>query len=90
MTLLNSFFIVNIVNSILSLALGIFIYIKGINKILNKIWSLFCLSISLWSLGLGMVCISQNIDMAIFWFKYIYSLGLIFFPITFMHFCLVL
>ena len=89
MTLLTSFFIACLINAILNFILGIVTLLKGRKILLNQIWVLFCLTVSLWSLGLGFTTTATNIETALFWLKYFYYLGLIFLPITFLHFCLI-
>lgn len=90
MTLLNSFVSACILNSILSVFLGVFVYLRGKNKIINKVWVICCLSVSLWIFGLGMMTNSSSEKMALFWLKYVHYLGAIFIPIVFLHICLVL
>lgn len=90
MMLLNSFVFACVVNSILSVSIGVFVYLKGKNRIINRVWGLFCLCFSFWSLGLGMMTISSTENMALFWLKYVHYLGAIFIPIVFLHVCLIL
>lgn len=74
----------------MSIVLGFFVYMKGREHSINKIWAFFCLSVSLWSLGLGMMADSQTEAAALFWLKYVHYIGAIFIPILFLHFSLVL
>ncbi len=90
MSLINSFYFICFFNSIVSFVLGTFVYLKNKTSSINKVWGLFCITIFLWSLGLGMMTKSGSYKEALFWLKYVHYVGIIFLPITFLHFCLIL
>lgn len=90
MSLINSFYIICFFNSIISFVFGSFVYLKNKASSINKVWALFCITIFFWSLGLGMMTKSDSYLEALFWLKYVHYIGIIFLPITFLHFCLIL
>ena len=49
-----------ILTSLVSFVFGIFVYLRGVNKKINKIWLLMSVCVSLWSLGLGMMVFAPN------------------------------
>jgi len=73
------------INTTVSMAMGIFMFlIRPLNK--SKIlWGLMCLSASFWSLGLAIMSGAPNIEVAIKG-KYILYLGSSFFPFFLFHF----
>jgi len=88
--LLISFVVVCIFTSILSLFFGIFVYLKGRAKRVNQIWGLMSLSVTFWSLGLGLMANAPNETLALFYLRGIHYFGAVFIPAFFLHFVLVL
>lgn len=76
-----------IINSLLSLFLGILVYIKGTDKKLKTIWMFLSISITLWGFGLGMMTRSATPTAALFWLRYVHYFSIVFFPSVFLHFC---
>jgi len=48
-------------------------------------WLSLCISVGIWSLGLGLEVISKDAAVALFWSKFHYC-GVVFIPITYFHF----
>ncbi|MDD5693575.1 MAG: ATP-binding protein [Patescibacteria group bacterium] len=82
---MNLFAIQSIVTSGLAILLGTFALAKNWKRKSNIIWFFVSLSISLWSLGLGLEVISPNENWALIWNRVLY-IGAIFLPAFFYHF----
>ena len=77
------------ISGIISLILGLFVYFKNRKREINKIFGLLSVSIILWGFSYGMWQISTDKTTALFWTKAL-SAGVIFIPIFFYHWILVL
>jgi signal transduction histidine kinase len=83
------FFLSCLINSALSILLGVFVLWKANNK-LNRLWALTCFSIALWSLGIAMMVHSHNMYEALFWQNFFLYPSATFIPVFYLHFvCLV-
>lgn len=82
-----TFTIIPIIAGLISLGIGLFVFIKEPKKKPNRIFFLLGLSLVVWNLAsLGVYCASSNKD-AILWIKLFY-IGLVFIPSLFFHFVL--
>lgn len=79
------FFISCWITAILSLLLGIIVFTRDILKPLNRAFFLLTISVAIWSGNLGLVAISSSKELALLLCK-IEHAGVIFIPITFLHF----
>jgi signal transduction histidine kinase len=75
-----------VATSLFSLTLGLFVWIKGFHKPVNRMWALTCLSISVWGLGLGMLVRAPDWNNAYLWERWVQYPGAIMIPILFLHF----
>ncbi|MBI3803394.1 MAG: response regulator [Nitrospirae bacterium] len=73
--------------AIVSLLIGLFVFIKNWQGSINRKWALFCLSVAIWSYGLGMMTSATDIESAEFWIR-IHYLGAIMIGPLFMDFVL--
>jgi len=70
--------------------LGIFVFWKDKKRKSNLIFALFSLILTIWLFGTFMMFMNKNnIEVAIFWDKFIYS-GVVFVPVVMIHFGLIL
>jgi signal transduction histidine kinase len=76
-----------LVNGISSSALGIFVYFKNRNKIVNKYYGLTTVFIGIWSYSYFFWQISPQEIQALFWCRML-MIGAIFIPPTYLHFVL--
>jgi len=76
-----------LLNFIVSLFLGILVYLKGKKIFANKIFILDTLSVALWSFGYFFWQVSTNFDSALFWSRVLMA-GSIFIPLFYFHFIL--
>ncbi len=82
-----TFTIIPIIAGIISLGIGLFVFLKEPKKKPNRIFFLLGLSLVVWNLAsLGVYCASSDKD-AIVWIKLFY-IGLVFIPSLFFHFVL--
>ncbi|MDI6781746.1 MAG: HD domain-containing protein [bacterium] len=82
-----TFTIIPIIAGLISLGIGLFVFIKEPKKKPNRIFFLLGLSLVVWNLAsLGVYCASSDKD-AILWIKLFY-IGLVFIPSLFFHFVL--
>lgn len=72
---------------VITILIGVFVYLKGREEITNRIWGLLCLSVGWWYFGRYMRSTSVNETDALFWCRFLY-IGAIFIPSLFLHFCL--
>ncbi|MBN1404905.1 MAG: HD domain-containing protein [Candidatus Omnitrophica bacterium] len=82
---MNAFALSCLFTFIFAIALGIFVYWHGRKKIINKLWGLFSIAISLWTLGLFGCVIAQSKEQALNWQRVLY-IGTINFPFLFFHY----
>ncbi len=80
--------ITGLINAIAGIAMGLFVYLSNKGKNINKKFSLFCLSATIWSLAYFIWQISATKEAALFW-SHALMMGAIFIPITFFHFIVV-
>src|SRR5579875_469691 len=82
---MTSFTYSGILTCIFSVFFGLFVLWKGPRKPANRLWFFTCLSIAMWSLGLGMLtCVHSQVH-ATRWLTFQY-VGCIMIPILFVHF----
>jgi len=74
-----------LLNFIVSFFWGALVYLKGRKKIENKTFTLFALSVALWSFGYFFWQISSEKVSALFWSRFL-MVGAIFIPIFYFHF----
>lgn len=77
-----------LITSILSLALGVFVYFKKKKGLLNNLWAGVSIATCFWSLGLFGVVTATEEYIAFIW-QHLVDLGAIFIPVFFLHFTLV-
>jgi len=75
------------ITAILSLTLGAFVYYRGRKSIINLSFALMSLSIFVWSFGVSREIVAQNIQIGLFWNRFLY-IGAISIPVFFLHFVL--
>lgn len=85
---INPFVISSIINGLLGLLFGIFIYLNNRKNRLYQIWLLFSLCYAIWSFSVGMMSGSHDKDYSFFWGRVLFA-GAIFIPITYVHSLLV-
>lgn len=76
-----------LINAITSTFLGIVIYFKNRKEAVNQGFSLFCLSVAIWSYGYYFWQVSTNASSALFWTRVLMG-GAIFIPFCYFHFVL--
>jgi hypothetical protein len=75
----------NILIMITSLAMSIFVFVRGPKTKANKIWSILTFCVAIYGFGAYMVSISEDPQSALFWWQIAY-IGIILIPALFMHF----
>jgi signal transduction histidine kinase len=75
--------------AVLSLFLGVFVFLNNRRSKLNILWGLVSLETAVWSYGLYKVISANSESEAIWWNKILY-LGAIFIPVLYFHFIAVL
>lgn len=74
------------ITAVTSFCVGFFAYFTGRNQS-SKFWGFLCLSITIWSFGLGKKFGSPDIQAALFWGRFHYF-GAVFIPSLYFHFVL--
>lgn len=75
----------NILITITSSAMSLFVFIKGPKSKANRIWSALTLCTAIYGFSAYMVSISEDPQLAFFWWRIAY-IGIIMIPAFFMHF----
>ena len=57
---------------------GFFVYSKSKNRLVNRIFLLWLLSVGAWLWGFGLMFISSTYQVAIFWYKHLALLGVVY------------
>jgi len=81
---LSALAIASLITAIISLSLGIFVYLKNTKSAVNRSWLILSLSVSIWSFGIFAVHIANDKTHALFWIRFLYC-GSIFVPSSFLH-----
>jgi signal transduction histidine kinase len=79
------FFISGLLNFVVSVFFGIFIFSKGKLSRVNLTFSLFSFSVALWSFGYMFWPLSETDSSALFWFRFLH-IGASFTSIAYLHF----
>lgn len=77
-----------LVSAIFVFGLGVFVFLENKKSELNTLFTLFCLSITIWLFGTSMMFLSKGDAEAIFWDRVIY-IGVVFIPAFLYHFSIV-
>jgi len=77
--------IAGLINAVTSTFLGFLVYFKNKKVNINRIFTLFCLSIAIWGYAYFAWQISTTKETALFWSR-VLMMGAIFMPITYFHF----
>ncbi len=81
--------ILPLISAILVFSLGFFVYLKNRKSLINIIFGLHSLVITIWLFGTFMMFLSRDAkELAIFWDRFIY-IGVVFIPIFLYHFSIV-
>lgn len=77
-----------LLSAIFVFALGIFVFYKNKNALVNRTFFFHAISITIWLSGSVMLFLSrENVERAIFWDRFVY-IGVVFIPIFMHHFSL--
>ena len=85
MNLLSQYFIALLTTGITHLLLGSFVFLKGYNRRINQTYALYSISIAVWAIFEGFGIVSNNQANALLLWR-INHMGVIFIPVTFVHF----
>jgi signal transduction histidine kinase len=81
---INFFALAGILIAATSLFMAVLMFFLG-DKMLNRIWGIFCLSVFIWGLSFYFIASSTTPDVALFWWK-ISHIGVILIPVLFITF----
>ena len=84
---MNLYALANLLTSLFSILLGIFVFLKGKNKLINKTFSLWALSVGIWSFGIYRHALAVDSFSAMFWSQFLHGAA-IFIPTLFFQFTL--
>jgi signal transduction histidine kinase len=82
---MNLYGLSNILITVSSLSMGLFVYIKGYKHHFVKLWPIFAVSVATYGFGAYMVTLAADARQAIFWWKVSY-IGIITIPFVFLYF----
>lgn len=85
---MNHFFGSGLLNTAIWICLGIFVYFKDRKRLLNQTFSLFALSVAIYSFGFSMQAIAPTRNSSLFWIRII-LMATILIPIFFLQFAYV-
>ena len=83
--MLNIYGISNLLATFTSLGIAIFVYAKGYQHRITRIWAVFALCVATYSFGAYMASGAKSYDSAFFWWQVSY-IGVIMLPALFVHF----
>ncbi len=84
--ILQSHYVTTLVfTTIVNFCLGIFVYVKGRNKLPNQIYTLFCLCIAIWTYGQMKMMTADNRYIALHWARFMLT-GVLFIAPLYAHF----
>lgn len=81
---MNHFFWSGLLNTVIWISLGVFVYFKNRKRLLNRIFGLFAISVATYSLGFSLQAIASTKDISLFWIRII-LMATIFIPIFFLQ-----
>jgi len=73
-----------LINSIIALSIGALVFIRNRHATANRVFSLFALSVALWSFGYWRWLSASNSETALFWIK-LFTLASTFIPALYFH-----
>jgi len=82
---MNAFVLSSLLTGLTSFLLGVFILTKSKGSRVNKIWAIFCFSVTIWGFGGYKVALANTADAGLFWWRVTY-IGINFIPVLFYHF----
>lgn len=83
---MNPFALSGLLTGISSLAFGYFVYWKGSNRPLNRLWFIFTVSVALWGFGGMWIALAPTPSQALWAWRLAYACGVVWIPILFYHF----
>ena len=81
----NLYGISGVLTGVTSLALAMFVYVKGFKNKLNRIWAIFATFVAIYGFGGYMVSIAGSVAKGFFWWQ-VTLIGVILIPALFLHF----
>ena len=83
---MNPFAVSGLLTGISSLAFGYFVYWKGRDRPLNRLWFIFTLSVAVWGFGGMWIALAPTPSEALWAWRLAYAFGVVWIPILFNHF----
>jgi len=77
----------NLLSAIIFLGLAGFVYLRGRNRLVNRLFALWSVSVSLWAFGVFGQSLAPDEEEALRWSQFLH-VGAAFIPILFLHFIL--
>ena len=83
---MNPFALSGLLTGITSLAFGYFVYWKGSDRPLNRLWFIFTVSVAMWGFGGMWIALAPTPSEALWAWRLAYACGVVWIPIFFYHF----
>ncbi len=83
--MLKAYLISNLIATLLSLSLALFVYLKNRKSTVNITFALMNLSIAIWAFGFAMAIVAPSKNWGFFWIR-VLNVGCILIPMFFLHF----
>lgn len=83
---MNLFALSGLLTGISSLAFGYFVYWKGSNRPLNRLWFIFTVSVAMWGFGGMWIALAPTSNQALWAWRLAFACGVVWIPIFFHHF----
>lgn len=85
---MNSFFAVSgLINGILAITFGVFVFLKNKRRLVNQTFALFTLAVTVWAFSYWQWLLATEAQTALFWVRLL-TLGSTFIPVTCLHWVL--
>jgi len=83
---MNLFALSGLLTGLSSLAFGFFVYWKGADRPLNRLWFMFTLSVAAWGFGGMWIALAPTPNQALLAWRLSFACGVVWIPILFHHF----
>ncbi len=83
---MNPFALSGLLAGLTSLAFGCFVYLKGKNRPLNRLWFVFTASVAVWGFGGMWIALAKTPAEALWAWRLAFACGVLWIPVLFHHF----
>ncbi|MHB8482088.1 MAG: ATP-binding protein, partial [Nitrospiria bacterium] len=82
---MNLFALSGLLMGVTGSSLGLFVYCKNRQYIVNRVWAYFSVAVSIWGFGICLIATTKDSSRALIWWR-LAHVGVIFLPVLYFHF----